>query len=88
MNYYQILNVSTDASSEEIKKSYRKLVKVYHPDTGGDDNQFKQLSDAYETLSNPEKRKLYDIKIGVRQDAMDAWQYYFVWWYLKVKKYS
>lgn len=77
MNHYQILEVSTDASQEEIKKSYRKLVKVHHPDTGGDDNQFKKLSDAYETLSDPEKRKLYDIKIGVRRDAMDAWQSYF-----------
>lgn len=74
MNYYQILNVSTDASLEEIKKSYRKLVKVHHPDTGGDDNQFKKLSDAYETLSNPERRKLYDIKIGIRADD---WQSYF-----------
>ena len=54
MNYYETLNVSKDAAPEEIKKSYRKLVKEHHPDkTGGDDSKFKQISEAYETLSDP-----------------------------------
>ena len=61
MNYYETLNVSKDASPEEIKKSYRKLVKEHHPDkTGGDDTQFKQISEAYENLSDPAKRQQYD----------------------------
>ena len=77
MDYYQLLDIDPKATPDEIKKAYRKLVKVYHPDTGGDDNKFKQLSTAYETLSNPEKRKLYDLKIGVAGNPMDNWKSYF-----------
>jgi len=63
MNYYETLNVSQDASSDDIKKSYRKLVKQYHPDkTGGDDIQFKKISEAYEILGDPDKRKKHDSK--------------------------
>jgi len=63
MNYYETLNVSKDATPEEIKKSYRKLVKEHHPDkTGGDDSKFKQISEAYETLSDPVKKEQYDNK--------------------------
>lgn len=63
MNYYETLNVSKNASQEEIKKSYRKLVKQHHPDkNGGDDTQFKKISEAYEILSDPEKRKSHDFK--------------------------
>jgi len=61
MNYYETLNVSKNATPEEIKKSYRKLVKEHHPDkTGGDDTQFKKISEAYETLSDPVKKEQYD----------------------------
>lgn len=61
MNYYETLNVSKNASQDEIKKSYRKLVKEHHPDkTGGDDTRFKQISEAYEILSDPLKRKQHD----------------------------
>lgn len=63
MNYYETLNVSSDATPDEIKKSYRKLVKEHHPDkTGGDDLKFKQISEAYETLSDPVKKEQYDNK--------------------------
>lgn len=63
MNYYETLNVSSDATPDEIKKSYRKLVKEHHPDkTGGDDSKFKQISEAYETLSDPVKKEQYDNK--------------------------
>lgn len=63
--YYDILEVSKDASSNEIKKSYKKLVKKYHPDVfKGDksvaDEKIKELNEAYETLSNLELRKSYD----------------------------
>ncbi len=65
MDYYQILGVGRQASPEEIKKAYRKLALKYHPDKAkGDKKQaeekFKQISEAYAVLSNPEKRQQYD----------------------------
>jgi len=63
-DYYKILNVSKKASSDEIKKAYRKLAMKYHPDhTKGDkagEEKFKKISEAYAVLSDPEKRKQYD----------------------------
>lgn len=59
-NFYDVLGVSRDASQDEIKKSFRKLAQKYHPDAGGDENKFKEISEAYETLSDPAKRKEYD----------------------------
>lgn len=60
MDYYEILGVSKSASQEEIKKSFRRLAMKHHPDKGGDENQFKTIQKAYETLGDPEKRKQYD----------------------------
>ena len=60
MSYYNTLGVEKDASQDEIKKAYRKLVIVHHPDKGGDSEKFKEISQAYETLSDPEKRQQYD----------------------------
>lgn len=59
-DYYQILGISRDASSEEIKKAYYKLAHKYHPDKGGDEKKFREISEAYQTLSNSEKRAQYD----------------------------
>jgi molecular chaperone DnaJ len=63
-DYYKILGVSEKASQKEIKDAYRKLARKYHPDANPGDKdaeeRFKEISEAYEVLSNPEKRKEYD----------------------------
>src|SRR5215831_19079409 len=63
-DYYKALNVSKTASADEIKKSYRKLARKYHPDANKGDpkaeERFKEISEAYNTLSDPKRRKEYD----------------------------
>lgn len=57
---YDVLGVSKDATPDEIKKAYRKLVMQHHPDKGGDPEQFKKIQSAYEILSDPAKRQNFD----------------------------
>jgi len=63
-DYYKILEISKEASNDEIRKAYRRLAKKYHPDKNPDDPaaeaKFKEVSEAYEVLKDPEKRKKYD----------------------------
>ncbi len=59
-DYYNILGVSKDAGQEEIKKAYRKLAHKHHPDKGGDEEKFKKINEAYQVLSDEDKRGQYD----------------------------
>ena len=63
-DYYAMVGVSRDASAEEIKKAYRRLARELHPDVNPDpehQERFKQVTAAYEVLSDPEKRQMYDM---------------------------
>ena len=70
---YQILNVDKNCSSEDLKKSYRKLCIKHHPDKGGDEQEFKKISEAYNILKDDEKRRIYDQygMDGLKQGAGD-----------------
>jgi molecular chaperone DnaJ len=68
-DYYLVLGITRSADLNKIKKAYRKIVKDYHPDTTriSDSEKFKEITEAYETLSNEDKRKLYDMEINDQQ---------------------
>ncbi len=60
MDYYATLGLKRGASDADIKKAYRSLAMKHHPDRGGDEKKFKEISQAYDFLSDPEKRKMID----------------------------
>jgi curved DNA-binding protein len=76
-DYYATLGVSRDASDEEIKKAFRKLARQYHPDVAKDKKQaeakFKEINEAHEVLSDPEKRRKYN-ELGANWDQAGATQ--------------
>jgi len=75
-DYYEILGVAKGASADDIKKAFRKLAHQYHPDKGGgDEAKFKEANEAYQVLSDPEKRQRYDQfgSAGVNQGGM-GWE--------------
>lgn len=59
-DYYEILGINKNADQPTIKKAYRKLAKEKHPDSGGDEEEFKEIAEAYEILSDDDKKKQYD----------------------------
>ncbi|PHT34937.1 Chaperone protein dnaJ 3 [Capsicum baccatum] len=86
--YYEILGVSKNATEDEIKKAYRKAAMKNHPDKGGDPEKFKELAQAYEVLSDSQKREIYDqygedaLKEGMgggggRHDPFDIFESFF-----------
>ncbi len=69
MSYYETLGLRRGASDLDIKKAYRSLAMKHHPDRGGDEKKFKEIEEAYRTLSDPEKKKLVDA--GVDPNAQN-----------------
>lgn len=61
MDYYSILGINRNASTEEIKKAYRSMAMKHHPDRGGDEKRFKEIEEAYRTLSDPQKKQMFDM---------------------------
>jgi len=61
MDYYATLGLKRNASDAEIKKAYRSLAMKHHPDRGGDEKRFKEISQAYEFLSDPDKKQIIDM---------------------------
>jgi len=65
-NLYAILNIKPVSSAKEIKSAYRELAKKHHPDNGGESQYFRDIQEAYETLSDPAQRKKYDMELSSR----------------------
>ena len=63
MDYYNTLGISKSASEADIKTAYRKMAMKHHPDRGGDEKKFKEVTEAYETLSDPQKKQMLDMGV-------------------------
>ncbi len=90
-DYYAILRVDSFASTEEIKKSYRRLSRELHPDLHGNSKEanerFKKINEAYEILSNPEKRDRYDLSYYLNLNPFFGFQIYmFKLWTNRLRK--
>jgi len=69
MDYYSTLGVSQNATPDEIKKAYRKLAMKHHPDRGGDDRKFAEIQSAYDILTDPQKKQMYDMGADPNQQG-------------------
>src|SRR5690242_5223053 len=76
-DYYSTLGVDRTASEQDIRKAFRKLARQYHPDVNPDNKEaeakFKEINEAYEVLSDPEKRRRYD-ELGAHWKDYEQWQ--------------
>jgi DnaJ family protein C protein 3 len=78
-DYYKILQVSVDANDRDIKASYRRLAKLYHPDKASAaekkeaEDKFRDVAEAYEVLSNEEKRAAYDRGDDLQEQMQGGW---------------
>lgn len=63
MDYYSTLGLQRNASDDDIKKAYRKMAMKHHPDRGGDEKKFKEVEEAYRTLSDPQKKQMFDMGV-------------------------
>ena len=63
MDYYNTLGIPKNSSDAEIKSAYRKMAMKHHPDRGGDEKKFKEVNEAYETLSDPQKKQMIDMGV-------------------------
>ena len=72
-NFYKILGVSQNADLKEIKQNYRTLARQHHPDRGGNAETFKKINEAYQSLSDSQKRAEYDASMN-RSDFDDLFQ--------------
>ena len=68
IDYYNILDIPTTASMKEIRNAYYRLVKIHHPDQGGSAKRFQSITEAYECLSNQEKRNEYDASLALNSN--------------------
>jgi len=77
-DYYEVLQVSPNASKEVIEAAYRRLAKIHHPDVGGNETTMKEINEAYESLIDPVKREGYDIlrKSHYSSTQQDSYNYY------------
>lgn len=69
MDYYSTLGINKSASAEEIKKAYRSMAMKHHPDRGGDERRFKEIEEAYRTLSDPQKKQMVDMGMDPNQQG-------------------
>jgi curved DNA-binding protein CbpA len=71
MNFYEILECQMTDSFDIIKKNYKRLSLIYHPDKGGDNDKFVEINAAYHILSDPIKRKDYDLTLHHKKDKSE-----------------
>ena len=67
--HYDTLGVSENASQDDIKKAFKKLAVTHHPDKGGDEKRFKDINEANNILSDPQKRRVYDMQGDATADG-------------------